>query len=266
MATCPADLCTALRRGRSSRHGAECTGRQGQLRRPLGPERVWSGPSFSTAQHWPAWCSSHSILPCEPRNSNTRLTHSRASLLLYADTNRDDDLAEVVASVAPGLPNLVCISLSEQERWQAAEASSAVLRAAPTDPDEAVMLQYTSGTTGRPKGVLLKHRSLVNVAKLTLEAVGVEAGSVCLNPLPMFHTAGCVIATLGPVVDWRDGGSRRDASGPPRCWRRYAASTCPSCSTCRRSSARCWNVTQRVHPCADVEGDHGRRVERPGER
>jgi fatty-acyl-CoA synthase/long-chain acyl-CoA synthetase len=123
------------------------------------------------------------------------LTHSRASVLLYADTNRDDDLARV----APGLPDLVCISLSERERWQAADVSSAVLAAAPTDPDDAVMLQYTSGTTGRPKGVLLKHRSLINVAKLTLESVGVEDGSVCLNPLPMFHTAGCVIATLGPL-------------------------------------------------------------------
>lgn len=127
------------------------------------------------------------------------LTHSRASVLLHADTNRDDDLAGVVASVAPGLPNLACVSLSERDRWQAAEVSSAVLGAAPTDPDDAVMLQYTSGTTGRPKGVLLKHRSLVNVAKLTLEAVGVQHGSVCLNPLPMFHTAGCVIATLGPL-------------------------------------------------------------------
>jgi len=127
------------------------------------------------------------------------LTHSRASVLLHADTNREDDLTGVVVSVAPGLPNLECISLSERDRWQAAEASTAVLDAAPTDPDEAVMLQYTSGTTGRPKGVLLKHRSLVNVAKLTLEAVEVEHGSVCLNPLPMFHTAGCVIATLGPL-------------------------------------------------------------------
>ncbi|MGK2853618.1 MAG: class I adenylate-forming enzyme family protein, partial [Microbacteriaceae bacterium] len=127
------------------------------------------------------------------------LTHSRASVLIHADTNRDDDLAEVVARVAPGLPNLMCISLSERDRWQAAEASAAVLAAAPDDADEAVMLQYTSGTTGRPKGVLLKHSSLVNVAKLTLEAAGVEHGSVCLNALPMFHTAGCVIATLGPL-------------------------------------------------------------------
>ncbi|WP_319455947.1 MULTISPECIES: class I adenylate-forming enzyme family protein [unclassified Mycobacterium] len=127
------------------------------------------------------------------------LTHSRAAVLIHADTNRDDDLAAVVDSVAPGLPSLICISLSERDRWQAAEVSSAVLDSAPTDPDDAMMLQYTSGTTGRPKGVLLKHRSLVNVAKLTLEAVGVEHGSVCLNPLPMFHTAGCVIATLGPL-------------------------------------------------------------------
>lgn len=127
------------------------------------------------------------------------LAHSRAAILIHADANRDDDLAEIVATVSPALPELTCISLSEPHRWQAAEASGLVLAAAPTDADDAVMLQYTSGTTGRPKGVLLKHRSLVNVAKLTLEAAEVEPGSVCLNPLPMFHTAGCVIATLGPL-------------------------------------------------------------------
>jgi len=127
------------------------------------------------------------------------LTHSRAAVLIHADTHRDDDLAAVVAGVAPELGDLVCISLSERDRWQAAQASSTVLADAPTDADDAVMLQYTSGTTGRPKGVLLKHRSLVNVAKLTLEVAQVEPGSVCLNPLPMFHTAGCVIATLGPL-------------------------------------------------------------------
>ncbi|MDT5125697.1 MAG: fatty-acyl-CoA synthase, partial [Mycobacterium sp.] len=127
------------------------------------------------------------------------LTHSGAAVLLYADTNRDYDLADVVGAVGPRFPHLRCVSLSERAQWQASEVSPTVLRDAPTDADEAVMLQYTSGTTGSPKGVLLKHRSLVNVAKLTLEAVEVQAGSVCLNPLPMFHTAGCVIATLGPL-------------------------------------------------------------------
>ncbi|WP_036436440.1 class I adenylate-forming enzyme family protein [Mycobacterium sp. URHB0044] len=127
------------------------------------------------------------------------LTHSGATVLIHADVSRDYQLASVVEALRPRLPHLRYISLSDRTHWQAADASPTVLRAAPTDPDEAVMLQYTSGTTGRPKGVLLKHRSLVNVAKLTLEAVEVEDGSVCLNPLPMFHTAGCVIATLGPL-------------------------------------------------------------------
>ncbi|KAA0080122.1 long-chain fatty acid--CoA ligase [Mycolicibacterium sp. P9-64] len=127
------------------------------------------------------------------------LTHSGASVLIYADTHRDDDLAEVVVAVSSRLPDLVCISLSDRDRWQAGDVDPAVAANAPSDPDDAVMLQYTSGTTGTPKGVLLKHRSLINVAKLTLEAVEVRAGAVCLNPLPMFHTAGCVIATLGPL-------------------------------------------------------------------
>ncbi|UXA11526.1 AMP-binding protein [Mycobacterium sp. SMC-8] len=127
------------------------------------------------------------------------LTHSGAAVLLYADDSRDYDMAGVVGSVRRTLPDLHCISLSEREQWQSPAIVAAVLRDAPTDPDDVVMLQYTSGTTGKPKGVLLKHRSLVNVAKLTLETVQVEAGSVCLNPLPMFHTAGCVIATLGPL-------------------------------------------------------------------
>lgn len=130
------------------------------------------------------------------------LGHSGAAVLLHADKSRDYDLAAVVAEiVADGLfPDLVTVSLAETERWSPAEIDPAVIAAAPTDPDAPVMLQYTSGTTGNPKGVLLRHRSLVNVAKLTMEAVGAQPGFVALNPLPMFHTAACVIGTLGPVV------------------------------------------------------------------
>ncbi|MFL6024123.1 MAG: class I adenylate-forming enzyme family protein [Marmoricola sp.] len=126
------------------------------------------------------------------------LTHSGAKVLIHADRSRDYDLAAVVASVAPGFPELRTISLSDSG-WRAAEIDETVVAAAPTDPSLPVMLQYTSGTTGNPKGVLLRHRSLVNVAKLTMEFVGVEPGAVTVNPLPMFHTAACVIGTLGPL-------------------------------------------------------------------
>ncbi|MFK4040119.1 class I adenylate-forming enzyme family protein [Nonomuraea wenchangensis] len=125
------------------------------------------------------------------------LNHSRAVALLHADRSRDYDLAAVVSEVAPGCPALRhTISLSDRERWTAEPGDWS---GPEIDPDSAVMLQYTSGTTGRPKGVLLSHRALVNVAKLTVETAEVPAGAVCAAPLPMFHTAACVISTLGPL-------------------------------------------------------------------
>jgi fatty-acyl-CoA synthase/long-chain acyl-CoA synthetase len=126
------------------------------------------------------------------------LEHSQSSVVLYADTNRDYDMAAVVDRVGRRLPELTSISLTDTTSWRTRRTDVAALDV-PADPDDVVMLQYTSGTTGRPKGVVLRHRSLVNVAKLTLEAVATPAGAVCLNPLPLFHTAGCVIATLGPL-------------------------------------------------------------------
>jgi fatty-acyl-CoA synthase len=131
------------------------------------------------------------------------LQHSGAVVLLHADTNRDYDMGVVARRVAARLPELMCVSLSDAAAWRAEHIDDGVLRNASSDADDVVMLQYTSGTTGRPKGVLLKHKSLINVARLTLEAVSVPTGAVCLNPLPMFHTAGCVIATLGPL--WAGG-------------------------------------------------------------
>jgi fatty-acyl-CoA synthase len=127
------------------------------------------------------------------------LVHSGASVLIHADSNGDYQMADVVTKLSARLPGPRCVSLSDTATWQAATIDADVVENAPKKPDEIVMLQYTSGTTGRPKGVLLKHRSLINVAKLTLESAEVPAGAVCLNPLPIFHTAGCVIATLGPL-------------------------------------------------------------------
>jgi fatty-acyl-CoA synthase/long-chain acyl-CoA synthetase len=125
--------------------------------------------------------------------------HSRCAVLLHADRSRDHDLAAIAQEVAAGRPGLRLVSLSDRSTWRAAEADPVVVAEAPADPDLPVMLQYTSGTTGRPKGVLLRHRSLVNVARFTMEFVGVHPGAVTLNPLPMFHTAACVIGTLGPL-------------------------------------------------------------------
>ncbi|MFI6998205.1 class I adenylate-forming enzyme family protein [Nocardia sp. NPDC050175] len=132
------------------------------------------------------------------------LIHSGATVLIHADENKRYDMADVAKSVVAEVSSVEHrISLSERGRWQAAGQTTIEFGAWASDPDAPVMLQYTSGTTGNPKGVLLRHRSLVNVAKMTMEAAEVAAGSVFLNPLPMFHTAACVIGTLGPV--WNAG-------------------------------------------------------------
>ena len=66
----------------------------------------------------------------------------------------------------------------------------------PTDP---AMIQYTSGTTGVPKGALLLHgRLTANAEQVALKA-GLSEESVWLAPLPLFHAGGCVVAVLGAV-------------------------------------------------------------------
>jgi fatty-acyl-CoA synthase len=127
------------------------------------------------------------------------LQHSGTSVLIHADRSRDYDCAAVVAQVGLSFPALRTVSLSSRPQWRADAVDDAVIAAGPADPDEPVMLQYTSGTTGTPKGVLLRHRSLINVARLTVQSAGIPAGAVTVNPLPMFHTAACVVSTLGPM-------------------------------------------------------------------
>lgn len=126
------------------------------------------------------------------------LRHSGARVLLHVDRSRDYEMAPLATAVARAL-GITAVSLSERDRWRAPDPDPTVLASAPSNPDLPVMLQYTSGTTGNPKGVLLRHRSIVNVARLTMSFCEVPAGSVVVNPLPMFHTAACVIGTLGPL-------------------------------------------------------------------
>ena len=67
-------------------------------------------------------------------------------------------------------------------------------------PSDATMIQYTSGTTGFPKGALLHHRGLVNNGHHTLDPMKVNNGDIWVTMLPLFHTAVCVICVPGAVA------------------------------------------------------------------
>lgn len=125
------------------------------------------------------------------------LDDSKAKLLIYAETSRTYDMKSVLDAVRPERAHLEhAISLADLAGMQ---FDSELPDQGTISPDAPAMLQYTSGTTGDPKGVLLRHRSLVNNAKMTMDVTEAKPGSMCLNPLPMFHTASCIISTLGPL-------------------------------------------------------------------
>lgn len=63
--------------------------------------------------------------------------------------------------------------------------------------DEVINMQYTSGTTGFPKGVMLTHRNIVNNGYWLGEGLGLTPRDKLCVPVPFFHCFGCVIAVLG---------------------------------------------------------------------
>lgn len=68
------------------------------------------------------------------------------------------------------------------------------------DPDDVINMQYTSGTTGFPKGVMLTHYNIVNNAYYVGETMGMtEIDRMCI-PVPFFHCFGCVMSTLNCVI------------------------------------------------------------------
>ncbi len=67
-------------------------------------------------------------------------------------------------------------------------------------PDDAINIQFTSGTTGRPKGATLTHCNILNNAALTAEAMRfTEKDRLCV-PVPLYHCFGMVLASLSCIV------------------------------------------------------------------
>ncbi|WP_461834568.1 AMP-binding protein [Desulfothermus sp.] len=67
-------------------------------------------------------------------------------------------------------------------------------------PDEVINMQYTSGTTGFPKGVMLTHTNIIGNAKSIAECMKFSPKDKLCIPVPFFHCFGCVLGTLTCLV------------------------------------------------------------------
>jgi len=68
------------------------------------------------------------------------------------------------------------------------------------DSDEIINMQYTSGTTGFPKGVMLTHKNIINNAIAIANCMNFSYKDRLCIPVPFFHCFGCVLGTLTCVV------------------------------------------------------------------
>ena len=130
------------------------------------------------------------------------LQQSGTSLLLLSRAFRQNDFAGMAAEAARSCPDLrerivfeggFDALLADAERVPVADLER---REAECQPDDAINIQYTSGTTGRPKGATLTHHNLLNNGFFIGEGCRfTERDRVCI-PVPFYHCFGMVLGNL----------------------------------------------------------------------
>ncbi len=130
------------------------------------------------------------------------LRQSGVKLLVTASAFKSSDYVGMIAAVRPGLPELATVVTLEGDAWAelagaAPDPDALRRRGARLTFDDPINIQYTSGTTGSPKGATLSHHNILNNGFFVAELLGyTEQDRVCL-PVPFYHCFGMVMGNLG---------------------------------------------------------------------
>lgn len=124
------------------------------------------------------------------------LANSEAAGIVFAESSRGKNLRALVEEVAPRLPHLrETIATADFEQFL---LSGDPRRELPeVKPDDTIQIQYTSGTTGVPKGACLHHRGVINTSRNVALRARFPDGGVWVNAMPMFHIAGDIVSEIG---------------------------------------------------------------------
>ncbi len=135
------------------------------------------------------------------------LGQSGCRLLVTMTSYLTSSYRDMVEEVAPALGGLEKVIYFDTDDWAELLAAGAGVsddelraRAAGLDCHDPINIQYTSGTTGFPKGATLSHHNILNNAQFVGHACGYSADDRVCIPVPYYHCFGMVLGNLACSV------------------------------------------------------------------
>ena len=154
------------------------------------------------------------------------LKQSDTHTIIMVDGFRDSNYSQIIAELCPELAytkpgsplhskrlpflrNVITVGFRQKGclTWEEAVARADMVpieevyrRAAAVDKDDVANMQYTSGTTGFPKGVMLTHYNVVNNGKCIGDRMDLSTADRMMIQVPMFHCFGMVLAMTASMT------------------------------------------------------------------
>lgn len=135
------------------------------------------------------------------------LNQSGAKLLVTRTEYLTSAYREMVEAVRPNCSDLERVVYCDTDDWQelldlgeAVSDDDLAARAGSLSPSDDINIQYTSGTTGFPKGATLSHRSILNNASLVGKMCDYDETDRVAIPVPFYHCFGMVMGNLACAV------------------------------------------------------------------